>query len=153
MKRLGLLLLVVMGIVAFVAIPAKAEVEELRIGLAGPMSGPGAQYGESMKEAAELAVKQINESGGIKGKKVVLFIEDDESNPAKAVNVMQKLVTNDKIAVAVGHYNSSCTLASMNVTKRAKVPHLCPISTATAITESGNPYIFRNCATNPMQVG
>jgi branched-chain amino acid transport system substrate-binding protein len=66
---------------------------------------------------------------------------------------MQKLVNRDKIVVAIGHYNSSCTLASMQVTERAKVPHICPISTAAAITESGNKYIFRNCATNPMQVG
>jgi branched-chain amino acid transport system substrate-binding protein len=152
MKGFGVLLLV-LGIVVFLAIPAVAEVTDLRIGLVGPMTGPGAQYGESMKEAAELAVNQINKAGGINGKEVLLFIEDDESNPAKAVNSMQKLVTSDKIAAAVGHYNSSCTLASMNVTQRAKVSHLCPISTAAAITEGGNPYIFRNCATNPMQVG
>lgn len=152
MKRFGMFLLVA-SIMVFGSLPALAEVSELRIGLVGPMTGPGAQYGESMKEAAQLAVDEINNSGGINGRKVVLFMEDDESNPAKAVSSMQKLVTSDRIAAAVGHYNSSCTLASMGVTQRSKVPHLCPISTAAAITAGGNPYIFRNCATNPMQVG
>jgi len=135
------------------ALPVAAAVAELSIGIVGPMTGPGAQYGESMKEASLLAMNHINNSGGINGKKVVLFMEDDESNPSKAVSSMQKLITSDRIAAAVGHYNSSCTLASMGITQRAKVPHLCPISTAAAITAGGNPYIFRNCATNPMQVG
>jgi len=152
MKRLAVFALV-LGLVVC-AIPAlAADVAELKIGLVGPMTGPGAQYGQSMKEAAQLAVDQINSAGGVNGKKVVLFMEDDESNPAKAVSSMQKLITSDQIAAAVGHYNSSCTLASMGVTQRSKVPHLCPISTAAAITAGGNPYIFRNCATNPMQVG
>lgn len=152
MKRCVFVFLV-LGFFVLGATSCGAEVTELRIGLVGPMTGPGAQYGQSMREAAQLAVTQANEAGGINGKKVLLFIEDDASNPAQAVNAMQKLITRDQIAAAVGHYNSSCTLASMEVTKRAKVPHLCPISTAEAITAGGNPYIFRNCATNPIQVG
>jgi len=152
MKRFCIFFLAI-GMMIVGALPLAAAVAELNIGLVGPMTGPGAQYGESMKEAALLATNHINDSGGINGKKVLLFIEDDESNPSKAVSSMQKLIRSDRIAAAVGHYNSSCTLASMGITQRAKVPHLCPISTASAVTAGGNPYIFRNCATNPMQVG
>lgn len=152
MKRL-MVLVSALSLVLFCSFAAVADVGELRIGLVGPMTGPGVQYGQSMKEAAQLAVNQINDAGGVNGKKILLFMEDDESNPAKAVSSMQKLINSDQIAAAVGNYNSSCTLAAMGVTQRFKVPHLCPISTAAAITAGGNPYIFRNCATNPMQVG
>lgn len=152
MKKLVKLLLV-LSLVLVCAGMAFAAEKEIRIGVVGPMTGPGVQYGASMKEAAQLAVDEINAAGGVNGRKIVLFLEDDESNPAKAVSSMQKLLNKDGIAVAIGHYNSSCTLATMQVTQRAKTPMLCPISTAAAITESGNKYIFRNCATNPMQVG
>ena len=127
--------------------------KSITIGLIGPISGPGAFYGSSMKKAAEMAVDEINNKGGILGKTINLVIEDDESTPVKAVNSAQKLITKDQVLAIVGHYNSSCTLASMAVTQRNKVPHLCPISTAASITEQGYQYIFRNCATNPMQVG
>lgn len=138
-----------MGILAGSAVAANP----VKIGLIGPISGPGAFYGASMKEAAEMAVSEINAKGGIKGEKVELIIEDDESTPVKAVNAAQKLITKDQVLAVVGHYNSSCTLASMAVTQKEKVPHMCPISTAAAITEQGSQFIFRNCATNPMQVG
>lgn len=144
---------VALGIVMLLGFAAFAAEQEIRIGVVGPMTGPGVQYGASMKESAQLAVDEINAAGGVNGRKIVVIFEDDESNPAKAVSSMQKLVNRDRIAVAIGHYNSSCTLASMQVTERGKVPHICPISTAAAITEGGSKYIFRNCATNPMQVG
>lgn len=152
MKKL-IKLLSVVGLVLLCTGMVFAAEKEIRIGVVGPMTGPGVQYGASMKESAQLAVDEINAAGGVNGRKIVVFFEDDESNPAKAVSSMQKLINKDQIAVAIGHYNSSCTLATMQVTQRAKTPHLCPISTAAAVTESGNKYIFRNCATNPMQVG
>lgn len=125
---------------------------EVRIGLIGPMTGAGAQYGAAMKEAAELAVEEINAAGGINGAEVVLFQEDDASTPAQAVSAAEKLITQDEVHFIVGNYNSSCSLAVMEVTMRESVPHINPISTAAAITESGSQFIFRNCATNPMQV-
>lgn len=127
--------------------------DEIRIGLVGPMSGPGAQYGAAMKEAAELAVEEINAAGGINGAEVVLFTEDDASVPAQAVSAVEKFITQNEVHVVIGCYNSSCSLAAMEVTTREGVPHINPISTALAITESGSEFIFRNCATNPMQVG
>lgn len=126
--------------------------EEVRVGLIGPMTGAGAQYGAAMKEAAELAVEQINAAGGINGAQIVLFQEDDASTPAQAVSAAEKLITQNEVHFIVGNYNSSCSLAVMEVTMRESVPHINPISTAAAITESGSQFIFRNCATNPMQV-
>ncbi len=151
MKRI--LWLVLAGCVAMAMSATAFAADTIKIGMIGPISGPGAFYGASMKKAAEMAVDEINGKGGIKGRKIELIIEDDESTPVKAVNAAQKLVTRDQVVSVVGHYNSSCTLASMAVTQKEKVPHLCPISTAADVTTQGYKFIFRNCATNPMQVG
>jgi branched-chain amino acid transport system substrate-binding protein len=149
-KRMFWVLLVV-GVAMGMTVPAFAA-DKIKIGMIGPMTGPNAYYGTSMMRAAELAVDEINAKGGIKGVKIELYVEDDESTPVKAVNAAQRMITKNQILALVGHYNSSCTLASMAVTQKNKIPHLNPISTAIEITSQGNKYIFRNCATNPMQV-
>jgi branched-chain amino acid transport system substrate-binding protein len=152
MKKSFILMLLLGFLLAVPANPVLSA-DTIKIGLIGPMTGPGAFYGASMKKAAELAVDEINKEGGVQGTKFELIVEDDESTPVKAVNAAQKLVTKDQVLAVVGHYNSSCSLASMAVTQKNKVPHLNPISTAADITGQGHKYIFRNCATNPMQVG
>ncbi|MCG2791820.1 MAG: ABC transporter substrate-binding protein [Actinomycetia bacterium] len=126
--------------------------EIIKIGVIGPMTGPCAQYGNDMKTAILLAQEEINNAGGINGNQVIFIIEDDESNPSKSVSAAEKLCTKDEVLLVIGSYNSSCVLANMEVTKREKTPQIDPIGVATAITESGNEWICRNCATNPMQV-
>jgi len=106
-----------------------------------------------MKRGAQLAVDEINSKGGINKREIELVIENDEGVPAKSVNATEKLVIKDSVLTVIGSYSSSCTLANMKVTQKYEVPQICPISVATAITESGNKFIFRNCATNPMQIG
>lgn len=130
----------------------KSGPSEIKIGMIGPLTGPVAQYGGSMKQAIELAVEEINNRGGIVGAQVKLIIEDDASVPAQSVAAAEKLVTQDEVLLVIAAYNSSCVLANMEVTRREKVPQINPIAVATNITESGNEFIFRNCATNPMQV-
>jgi branched-chain amino acid transport system substrate-binding protein len=126
--------------------------DEIRIGMIGPLTGPVAQYGNAMKTAIELAVEEINNDGGILGAPVKLIIEDDASVPSQSVSAAEKLCTQDEVHVVIAAYNSSCVLAHMEVTRREGVPQINPIATADAITKSGNDFIFRNCATNPMQV-
>jgi len=127
--------------------------EKIKLGLVGPFTGGLAIPGADMKRGAQLAVEEINSKGGINKKQIELFIENDEGIPAKSVNATEKLVIKDNVLTVIGSYSSSCTLANMKVTEKYEVPQICPISVATAITQSGNKFIFRNCATNPMQIG
>jgi branched-chain amino acid transport system substrate-binding protein len=127
--------------------------EKIKLGLVGPFTGGLAVPGADMKRGAQLAVDEINSKGGIDKREIELVMENDEGVPAKSVNANEKLVIKDNVLTVIGSYSSSCTLANMKVTQKYEVPQICPISVATAITETGNKFIFRNCATNPMQIG
>ena len=141
-------LAIVLGLVlAFSSIASADDV--FKIGLVCPLSGSSAISGVIMKNAAEMAVNEINEKGGINGKiKIQLLAEDDEGIPANAVNVVQKLVEQDKVNIILGAQLSSCTLAMMEITKAAKIPQITPASSNVTITQQGNKYIYRMTSTD-----
>ncbi len=127
--------------------------EPLKIGVYGPLSGDAAMVGQTMVEGVQLATKQINEAGGIDGRMIELVIEDDEQSPKVAVSAVNKLVYNDEVMAVIGTVNSSCTLASMEVTQDAEIPHITPISSGASITNVGNPWIARIQASDLLQAG
>jgi len=117
--------------------------EKIKIGVVGPLSGGGAAYGIHQEKGVKLAAKQINQKGGIHGREIEIISVDNEGKPQTSVAVMKKLVYNDKIVAAIGSVYSSIVLADMQVTKEAKVPQITAITSAPAITEQGNEWIFR----------
>ena len=124
--------------------------ESIRIGLAAPISGTQAQYGESFKNGAQLAAAQINEAGGIDGKKVEIIIHDDKGDSNEAVNVANKLASDRSILAVVGHFNSSATLATAPVYNKNKIVQISPSSSAPAVTDAGE-YTFRVITTDAFQ--
>lgn len=130
-----------------------ASGEPIVIGAFGPLSGGAAMVGDTMMKGIELAMKEFNDAGGINGRPLELIKEDDEQNPAKAVSAVNKLVHSDNVPVVIGTVNSSATLAAMEVTQEAKVPHITPISSNTSITHLGNPYIYRLQISDENQAG
>jgi branched-chain amino acid transport system substrate-binding protein len=132
--------------------PAKAETKEpIKFGVIGSYTGPNAKPGQSMKQGVSLAVDEINKAGGIKGRQITALYEDDASVPAQSVSATEKLINKDEVAFLIGTFNSATTLADMKIIERDKTPMLVPIAVAIQITESGNKWVFRNSATNPMQ--
>ncbi len=128
------------------------EKQPIKFGVIVPLTGPCAKPGTSMKQGVELAVEEINAAGGIEGRKLQPLVEDDASVPTQSVAAAEKLTTKDEVLFVIGAYNSACVLAHMKVTEREKTPQIDPVAVAEAITSSGNKWMFRNCATNPMQV-
>jgi branched-chain amino acid transport system substrate-binding protein len=124
--------------------------KEIKIGLAGPMTGGSSQSGESMKRGVMLAVEQINNSGGINNKQIIVVEKDDSANPEKANSVAKELSGDKEVVAVIGHINSSCTLAGSTIYNDYKVPQVAPTSTSPKITESG-PYTFRVCITDKVQ--
>lgn len=125
--------------------------EPIKFGVIGAYTGPNAKPGLSMKQGVMLAVEEINKAGGVNGRPLEALFEDDASVPAQSVSATEKLITKDEVAFLIGTFNSATTLADMKIIDREKVPMLVPIAVAIEITESGNKWVFRNSATNPMQ--
>ncbi len=144
-------LLMVAGFVATGCQGGGGKKEPIKFGVIGAYTGPNAKPGQSMKQGVQLAVDEINKAGGVGGQMIEPLFEDDASVPAQSVSATEKLVTKDEVRFLIGTFNSATTLADMKVIDREKIPMLVPIAVAIDITESGNKWVFRNSATNPMQ--
>lgn len=125
--------------------------KSVKIGAIFPLTGGSAYEGQSFKNAIELARDEINANGGVNGVKLDIIFQDDKSKPAEGVSAAQKLITQDKVVALLGAFNSSVTLAIEDVSKREKVVQITPGSTADAVTEQGNPYMYRNILPNKVQ--
>src|SRR5262245_54314562 len=78
---------------------------QIKLGIAGPITGPNAAFGAQLKNGAEQAVEDINAAGGINGQKVEVEVGDDVSDPKQGVSVANKFV-GDGVTLVVGHFNS-----------------------------------------------
>src|SRR5712691_10155398 len=113
------------------------------LGLSGPFSQP---RGVSMRHAAELAVKEINARGGVRGRPLALRIMDDSGRPDVAIRIAQQLADDPAVLAVVGHLNSSASLAAGRVYGEARRPLVMISPSASSPDLSGvNPYIFRVC--------
>ena len=128
----------------------KEESNELRIGGIFSLSGDVAVYGMECRDGVDLAVKQINEIGGINGKQIAIITEDDEGNPEKTMNAYKKLTSKDGIKIIIGSLTSGCTKAITAQAQAQKVLQIAPAATEPSITDAGK-YIFRTCFIDPFQ--
>jgi branched-chain amino acid transport system substrate-binding protein len=109
------------------------------------LSGAGASVGTTFKNGVELAVKEINASGGILGKKIVTSTYDTQTNPGVAKGQTQKAV-DDGVFAIFGPVFSGSIMVSMAESKKAEIPNFTG-GEAASITQQGNPYIFRTSFT------
>ena len=142
MKRIPTLLAA--ATLALFAAPALAQAPIKIVGLV-ELSGTGATSGTNFDNGAKLAVKEINAAGGILGRQVQYTSSDTQSNPGVAKALAQKAV-DDGAYVVMGPVFSGSILVSMEETRRAEIPNFTG-GEAAAITQKGNPYIFRTSFT------
>ena len=88
-----------------------AAAQDIKIGVLAPFTGPFTGIGQNVKTALELSAKEINDAGGVLGRKLVLVYEDGESNPAVATQRAEKLFQVDKVDFLTGTVHSGVTLA------------------------------------------
>jgi branched-chain amino acid transport system substrate-binding protein len=134
--------LVAVAVVMFAAAlgwPARAEV---LIGVAGPMTGKLAWFGEQMERGAALAVADINAAGGVLGQQVQLITVDDFCDPEQAVAAGRKLVS-DGVIFVVGHYCSGASIPASEIYQAAGVLQISPSSSNPMLTELGRANVFR----------
>jgi len=128
----------------------QSEGGEIKIGGIFPLTGAVATFGQSSKKAIDLAVEEVNNNGGVLGKKVVFVLEDNKSTQADSATAAQKLIQQDKVVAILGPVASSNSLAAAPISQEAKIPQLSPSSTNPAVTEVGE-YIFRAAFIDPFQ--
>ncbi|WP_218079562.1 branched-chain amino acid ABC transporter substrate-binding protein [Anthocerotibacter panamensis] len=124
---------------------------KIYIGVAGPISGSQAVFGEDMVRSAKLAVDEINAQGGILGKQVEVIPGDDQAQPREASIVAQKMVSTDGLVGVVGHFNSGCSIPASQVYNRANLLMISPGSTNPLLTKQGFTNVFRVVGTDNQQ--
>ncbi|HEX7420075.1 MAG TPA: ABC transporter substrate-binding protein [Thermoanaerobaculia bacterium] len=117
---------------------------EILVGEYGSMTGAQATFGTSTHQGAVLAVEQVNAAGGIKGRKIKLLTEDDQSKSEEAANTVTKLISQNSVIAVLGEVASSASIAAAPIAQSNKVPMITPSSTNEAVTKIGD-YIFRMC--------
>ena len=130
-------------IVAVVSVLGCSNQPEVRIAVAGPLTGNAAAFGEMIKRGAELKAKEINAAGGINGMKLTLIFGDDAGTEKEARAVATRFATDRRILAVVGHFNSSCSLAGKPIYAEHGVVELSPGSTNVSVCE-GSDWTFRN---------
>jgi len=118
-----------------------AQAQDIKVANIVELSGPGTTSGTMFKNGVEMAIKEINAAGGILGRKISFTSEDTQTNPGVAKGLTQKAVDNDVFAI-FGPVYSGSIMVSMAESRRAEVPNFTG-GEAAAITQQGNPYVFR----------
>jgi branched-chain amino acid transport system substrate-binding protein len=124
--------------------------QTIKIGIAGPMTGSEATFGEQMARGAKAAVEAINAAGGINGAKIELVTGDDACDPKQAQTVANMLV-NAKVVAVIGHYCSSSSIPASEVYAENNVIQITPASTNPKFTERGLKTVFRTCGRDDQQ--
>ncbi|ACP27157.1 putative extracellular ligand-binding receptor [Sinorhizobium fredii NGR234] len=124
----------------------------IKLGIVAPMSGPNARYGAFSMRGAELAVKEINDAGGVDGQKIELYSADSQGTPVEGVSATRRLIDEDEVDYVIGDVSSSVTLAMQPVAEDAEVLLLNAASSNPKITYAagvgGFKWTYRNYPTD-----
>ena len=143
MRALSLASLCIAALLTVAAAPP-ASAQTIKIGVFGPLTGDAAAMGSSEKEAVELAIKEKNDAGGIRGKKIEVVYGDDAGKPEEAVNVAKRLISRDEVLITIGSISSPASLAASQVSRQSETPQIVVAGTAQRITTQGNKWVFRS---------
>ncbi|MEO7097307.1 MAG: ABC transporter substrate-binding protein [Polyangiales bacterium] len=123
---------------------------ELVIGSILGLSGEDASLGKETREGMDIALQEINDAGGFKGKKIKLLYEDTKLDANLANEKIQKLIDRDRVICVIGDAASGPTLGARGYAEKAKVPLISGSATAVGVTK-GAKYVFRVCFTDDTQ--
>ena len=154
-KKWGKLVALVTGVIMtgslIAGCGATQNSNEILIGANYELTGNIANFGKQAVNGINLAFKQVNEQGGVNGKKIKLIVADNKSEASAAVT---KLITTDKCKLVFGAVSSSNVLAAVPIAEANKIPLVTATATNPKVTvENGQvkPYTFRTCFIDPSQ--
>src|SRR6476661_1277679 len=146
MKRITTLGLALGAAIAF----AGSAQAQIKMGVAGPLTGPNAAFGAQLKNGTDQAVEDNNAAGGIMGQKITLSYGDDVSDPKQGVSIANKFA-GDGVKFVIGPFNSGVTMPSSETYAESGILVVTPSATNPKITERGLWNIFRTCGRDDQQ--
>jgi len=153
MKRMAGLIAALAQAVLIVGCGGSDESNTTPIAIVGPVTGQYASFGAQMTNGGQMAVEDINEAGGVLGKKLDLQIGDDACDPKQAVAVANQMAGNN-VALVAGHYCSGSSIPASKVYAEADMVQISPASTNPAFTDDrSGPNIYRVCGRDDQQGG
>lgn len=132
----------------------QANADGIKIGINYELSGKVATYGQSSVDGIMMAIDEINAAGGVKGKKLVPVRYDNKSEPAEAITLANKLISQDKVLAILGPATSGSFKSEVSVAEKNKVPVISGSATADDVTVDAaglKNYAFRICYTDSFQ--
>jgi len=130
--------------------PGAPDRSLIKIGYFGDLSGPTFNFGKSAYNGVLMAADEINQSGGINGRRIDVVIEDDKGSPEEAARLTAKLIDQDKVVAIIAGGTSGNSRAAAPKAQASHVPLISPSSTDPAVTQTGD-YIFRACFVDTFQ--
>ena len=153
MTRLAGLIAALVASLVLVACNGDDDPNTTTIAIVGPVTGQYASFGQQMKNGGEMAVADINEAGGVLGKKLKLEVGDDACDPKQAVAVANQMA-GDNVALVAGHYCSGSSIPASQVYAESNLVQISPASTNPAFTDNrAGPNIYRVCGRDDQQGG
>ncbi|HJT29836.1 MAG TPA: ABC transporter substrate-binding protein [Pyrinomonadaceae bacterium] len=128
----------------------KPDRTTIEIGYFGDLTGPTFNFGQSAINGVLMAASEVNQSGGINGRKIDIVIEDDKGSPEEAARLTAKLIDQDKVIAIIAGGTSGNSRAAAPKAQASRIPLISPSSTDPAVTQTGN-YIFRACFVDTFQ--
>ncbi len=154
-RTVGLFLVVALAAGCFFACgsPAAGKSDTIRIGAIAPLTGENTLWGQILAETCEMRANEINESGGLLGKKIEIIRYDTRDDAVETTNAARKAIQQDGVVAFVGTESSTTTLALAEVCEELGVPFVatCASNLKITITEDGatRPYSFRSGLNDP----
>ena len=125
----------------------------IKVALCAPFTGLGSILGDYIKKGAQLAVEEINSTGGVLGEQIELTVYDTAANPSTAMNVVRRALFSDKVVAVFGPNMSSAVLGVHQLAQQAKTPMLVgATSPSFRFTKVHNPFLFRLRADDDVKV-
>ncbi len=136
------------------ALSGCAEPKGIKIGLITPLSGDEKTFGESTRNAFEVAVSEANAAGGLAGMKIIPVVVDDKNDPTEAANAANLLINQQRVKAIVGSVTSKTTIPVSDMAQTYNIPTVTGTATNPKVTVADGrrkDYMFRACYTDSFQ--
>ncbi len=131
-------------------VPAVRAQDSIKLGHYGAFTGKDGAFGSAARKGVILAVEEVNAAGGVLGRPLELFSEDNQSKQGESATIVKKFIARDKVVAVLGGNASTNSLEAAPICQNARVPMIAISSTNPRVTEMGD-YIFRVCFIDPFQ--